>query len=224
MQDAETSALEALRSGFLYLSAAMAMLIAVVEFAPAVFAHVPPSVGIMVFFTLLPSIVVVFLYAVFWKIRPGMRQLSEVDGRFRVCYTGTTLILVGLAMLALFMLVGFTILMSGLVVAAGSPPTGSAIIGALTFFGALFIGGITAFTGYMLTFVVGGFKLYGKYRNPLYAVAAILLILGALLASAEPLWLVPASAARLGKILTAAGYVLTYAALDGTIKKLNAQS
>ncbi len=76
----------------------------------------------------------------------------------------------------------------------------------------------------MLTFVVGGFKLYGKYRNPLYAVAAILLILGALLACTELLWLVPVSTARLGKILTAAGYVLTYAALDGTIKKLNAQS
>jgi len=56
----------------------------------------------MVFFTLLlPSIIIVFLYAVFWKIRPGMRQLSEVDGRFRVCYTGTTLMLVGLAVLAL---------------------------------------------------------------------------------------------------------------------------
>ncbi len=133
MWDAETSALETLRSGFLYLSAAAAMLIAVAEFVPAVSTHVPPSVGIMVFFTLLPSIIVAFLYAVFWKIRPGMRQLSEVDGRFRVCYTGTTLMLVGFAMLALFMLVGLTILMSGFVVAAGSPPTGSAIIGALTF-------------------------------------------------------------------------------------------
>ena len=224
MRDAETSALETLRSGFLYLSAAMAMLIAVVEFAPAVFTHVSPSVGIMVFFTLLPSIIVAFLYAVFWKIRPGMRQLSEADSRFRVCYTGTTLMLVGFAILALLTLVGLTILMARLVVEAGSPPMRSAVIGALTFFGAFLIGGVIAFTGYVLTFVVGGFKLCGKYRNPLYAVAAILLILGALSASAEPLWLAAASAARLGRVLTAVGYVLTYAALDGTIKKLNAQS
>jgi hypothetical protein len=30
-----------------------------------------------------------------------MRQLSEVGGRFRVCYTGTALTLVGFAVLAL---------------------------------------------------------------------------------------------------------------------------
>jgi UPF0716 family protein affecting phage T7 exclusion len=56
-------------------------------------------------------------------------------------------------------------------------------------------------------------------------VAAVLLLTsGVLSALTELLWLVPVSTAGLSRILTAAGYVLTYAALDGTIKKLNAQS
>lgn len=213
MRDAETSALETLRSGFLYLSAATAMLIAVAEFAPAVFTHVSPLVGIMVFFTLLlPSIIIVFLYAVFWKIRPGMRQLSEVDGRFRVCYTGTTLMLVGLAVLALG------------TAAAVALATVNAESGLALSVWVLLVGGTIAFTGYVLTFVAGVFKLYGKYRNPLYVAAVLLLTSGVLSALTELLWLVPVSTAGLSRILTAVGYVLTYAALDGTIKKLSAQS
>jgi hypothetical protein len=152
MQVAEMSALKTLRSGFLYLSAAMAMLIAIAEFAPAVFTHVSPSVGIMVFFTfLLPSIIVAFLYSVFWMIRPGMRQLSEVDGRFRVCYTGTTLMLVGLAVLALG------------TAAAIALATVNAESGLALSVWVLLVGGTIAFTGYVLTFVAGAFKLYGKY-------------------------------------------------------------
>jgi hypothetical protein len=213
MQSAETSALKALRSGFLYLSAAMAMLIAVVEFAPVVFTHVSSSVGITVFLTLLlPSIIAVFLYAVFWMIRPGMRQLSEVDGRFRVCYTGTTLILVGLAVLALG---------TAAVVALATVHAESSL--ALTVW-VLLVGGIIVFMGYVLTFVVGTFKLYEKYRNPLYVATVLLLTSGVLSALTELLWLFPVSTAGLSRILTAVGYVLTYAALDGTIKKLNAQS
>ncbi len=209
------SALKTLRSGFLYLSAAMAMLIAVAEFAPAMFTHVSPSVGIMevVFFTLLlPSAIAVFLYAVFWMIRPGMRQLSEVDGRFRVCYTGTTLVLVGLAVLALG------------TAAAVALATVNAESGLALSVWVLLVGGIIAFMGYVLTFVAGAFKLYGKYRNPLYVAAVLLLTSGVLLALTELLWLVPVSTAGLSRILTAVGYVLTYAALDGTIKKLSAQS
>ncbi|MFZ8808148.1 MAG: DUF973 family protein [Pyrobaculum sp.] len=105
MQSAEMSALMRLRSGFFYLFVAMTTLIAVAEFMPAIFIYVSYLVGMMsmvIFVTvLLLSIVVVFLYATFGKIRPGMRQLSEVDSRFRISYTGTTLILVGLAILAL---------------------------------------------------------------------------------------------------------------------------
>ncbi len=81
------------------------MLIAVAEFGPTVI-YVSHSLagimGVVIFLTLLLlAIIVVFLYAIFGKIRPGMRQLSEVDSRFRICYTGTTLILVGLAILSL---------------------------------------------------------------------------------------------------------------------------
>ncbi len=34
--------------------------------------------------------------------------------------------------------------------------------------GVLYVGDIIAFIGYVLTFVVGAFKLHGKYRNPLH--------------------------------------------------------
>jgi hypothetical protein len=159
MQSAEMSALKMLRSGFFYLFVAMIMLIAFVEFAPTMFIYISSSAGIMemiIFFTLLLlAIVVIFLYAIFEKIRYGMRQLSEVDSRFRICYTGTTLILVGLAILTLgtaivvALSVEYTVLRSLVLVVE-----------------VLLIGGINAFIGYVLTFVVGAFKLHGKYRNP----------------------------------------------------------
>jgi hypothetical protein len=224
VQSTETSALKTLRSGFLYLSAAMATLIVVAEFVLAVLVHVSPLVGITIFFALLPSVVVVFLYAVFWKIRPGMRQLSEVDSQLRVAYVGTTLMLVGFVVLALLTFAGFAILASEPAATAGCPSAGGAAKGVFILFGALLVGNVIVFAGYVLTFVVGGFKLYRKYQNPLYAVATALHVLGALLASAELLWLTAETAATLGGILTAAGYALTYAALDSTIKKLNAQS
>jgi hypothetical protein len=224
VRDVERSALETLRSGFLYLSAAAAVLIAAAELAPAASAHAPPPAGVAASLTLLSAAVAAFLYAVFRKIRPGMRRLSEADGRFRVCYAGATLILAGFAALALLTFAGLAILVSELATTAGCPSAGGAVTGVSVLFGALLVGSATAFAGYVLTFVVGGFMLYGKYRNPLYAAAATLLVSGALLASAEPLWLAAETAARLGGILTDAGYALTYAALDDTIKKLNARS
>ncbi|RFA98309.1 hypothetical protein [Pyrobaculum aerophilum] len=52
------------------------------------------------------------LYAVFKKIRPGMRQLASVDKSFGICYTGTNLILAGFIMLILGLLVGAVALMT----------------------------------------------------------------------------------------------------------------
>jgi hypothetical protein len=218
MQSAEMSALKMLRSGFFYLFVAMIMLIAFVEFAPTMFIYISSSAGIMemiIFFTLLLlAIVVIFLYAIFEKIRYGMRQLSEVDSRFRICYTGTTLILVGLAILTLgtaivvALSVEYTVLRSLVLVVE-----------------VLLIGGINAFIGYVLTFVVGAFKLHGKYRNPLYMATGILFVLDIFLPFIGGLlWLDAVSTTLIGLSITAVGYVLMYIALGGTIKKLNTQS
>jgi hypothetical protein len=217
MKSVETLALKTLRSGFFYLFVAMIMLIAVGEFMPALIIYVSSSAGIMcmiIFLTLLLlSIIVVFLYAIFGKIRPGMRQLSEVDSRFRICYTGTTLMLVGLAILALG---------TALVVALSVEYTVLRVLA----LGVFYVGGIIAFIGYMLTFVVGAIKLHGKYRNPLYMATGIFFVLGIFLTFIGLLGLHTDSTTLvgLGIILTAVGYVLMYIALGGTIKKLNAQS
>ncbi len=189
------------------------MLIAVAEFGPTVI-YVSHSLagimGVVIFLTLLLlAIIVVFFYAIFGKIRPGMRQLSEVDSRFRICYTGTTLMLVGLAILSLG---------AAVAVALATEYTVSSLI--LTV-GVLLIGGIIAFIGYVLTFVVGAFKLHGKYRNPLYMAAGISFVVGIFLTSIGLLGLDAAFTALVGLGITAVGYVLIYIALGGTIKKLN---
>jgi hypothetical protein len=213
VRDAEASALKALRSGFLYLSAAAAVLIAAAEFMPdaAIYvSHVAGMMGMVIFVSvLLSSVAAVFLYAVVGKIRRGVRLLSEVDSRFRICYAGTTLMLVGLAVLALG------------TAAAIALATVNAESGLALSVWVLLVGNTIAFTGYVLTFVVGAFKLYGKYRNPLYAAAGALFVLGIFL---TPIVGPDAAAVSVGLGAAAVDYVLMYAALGGTVKKLNAQS
>jgi hypothetical protein len=217
MQNVKTSALKTLRSGFFYLFVATIILIVVAEFGPTIIIYVSNSpVGIMgmiiILTLLLLTIIVIFLYAIFGKIRPGMRQLSEVDSRFRICYTGTTLILVGLAILALRTVV---------VVALSVEYTVSSSL--VLAVGVLYVGDIIAFIGYVLTFVVGAFKLHGKYRNPLYMTTGILFVLSIFLTFTGLLGL-DAVTTLVGLGITAVGYVLMYIALGGTIKKLNTQS
>jgi len=221
MQNVETSTLKTLRSGFFYLFIAMGMLI-VVTVMPAIFTYVSSLIGIinMVIFVivLLLSIVVVFLYAIFGKIRPGMRRLSEVDNGFRICYTGTTLMLVGLAMLAFGTGIG---MMIGVATSMTSVEIENAVLMALAL-GWFYTGYIITFVGYVLTFVVGAIKLYRKYRTPLYMAAGILFVLD--------IFLAPIGLLRLDAVLTlaglgiaAVGYALMYIALGNTIKKLNTQ-
>jgi len=213
MQSAEMSALKTLRSGFFYLFVAMIMLIAVPEFGPAIVSYISDAIMVVILLTLLLlTIVVIFLYAIFGKIRPGMRQLSEVDNGFRICYTGTTLMLVGLVVLALGAVV---------VVVLGIEYT---ILSSLVLVVEVFyVGGIIAFTGYVLAFVVGAFKLHGKYRNPLYVAAGIFFVLSIFLTFTGLLGL-DAVLTLAGLSITAVGYVLMHIALGGTIKKLNTQS
>jgi hypothetical protein len=191
-RNVEISALSTLGSGFLYL------LIAVIISIVAAFAGLLYiiAVGIM-------------LYTIFAMIRPGVRQLSEVDNGFRISYTGTTFMLVGLAILVLGLIV-----LAAVSAAAGSSPEaiGGTVVSGLTLaLGVPLIGAVIAWIGNILTFVVGAFKLYSRYQNSLYMAAGILFVLDiALLLNGF-----------FGNILSLVGCILMYIALDDTINKLS---
>ncbi len=223
MRNVEISALETLRSGFLYLLVAVIVgivaalagllsIIAAIGFMPAA-PHGPSAfagvISAVVFLLVLSLVAVgIVLYAIFGKIRPGMRQLSEVDSGFRICYTGTTLMLVGLVILVLGLIV-----LAAVFAAAGFSPEalrGTVVSGLILALGVLLIGGIIGLIGHIMTFVVGAFKLHGKYQNSLYMVAGILFVVDI------ALLLVGISG-----ILTLVGYILMYIALGDTINRLS---
>jgi hypothetical protein len=221
-RNVEISALRTLRSGFLFLLVAvivgivavLAGLISIIAafgfmaaapHGPSAFAGVIGAVAILLILLLVA--VGIALYAIFGKIRPGMRQLSEIDDGFRISYTGTTLILVGLVIMVL----GLIVVVAVFAAAGSSPETmRGAVIGGLTLFGVLIIGAIIALIGNILTFVVGAFKLQSRYQNSLYMAAGILFVIDI------ALLLVGSSG-----ILTLVGYVLMYIALGDTINKLS---
>jgi hypothetical protein len=204
MRSVEISALETLGSGLLYLlfaaiiniAAALVRLHYIVA-ANAVFLYIM-AVGIA-------------LFAIFAMIRPGMRQLSEVDSGFRICYTGTTLLLVGHVIL----LLGLIVLVAVSATASFLPKaTGDTVLGGLTLtLGVPLIGAIIAWIGNILTFVVGAFLLYSKYQNSLYMAAGILFVLG-----------IAFLLVGFSGILTLVGYILMYKALDNTINKLSTEA
>jgi hypothetical protein len=211
----EISALRTLRSGFLYLLVAVIMVIAA-ETASVFSTSLPDTLrglagilGTLTFLILLLLVVVVILlYAIFGKIWPGMRQLSEVDNGFRISYTGTTLMLVGLVIMVLGLIV-----LAAMFAAAGFSPgaTWGAVLGGLILaLVVLLIGGIIGLIGNILTFVVGAFKLHSRYQNSLYMVAGIFFVVDIILVFLG-----------LGGILSAVGYVLIYIALSDTINKLS---
>jgi len=223
MENVEISALKTLRSGFLYLLVALVVaVIAVVAGLASIIAaigfvgaapHRPAAeyVGILGAVAFLLALVLIAvaisLYAVFGKIRPGMRQLSQVEGGFHICYVGTTLILVGLLIVVLGLIVGIGILASAGFSPAALP--GAVFSGLALFAGVLIIGGIIAFIGNILTFVVGAFKLHGRYQNSLYMVAGVLFVIDIALMFLG-----------MSGILTLVGYILMYIALGDTINKL----
>jgi hypothetical protein len=196
-------------SGFFYLLVAVIVGAALgcmpaAPHGPSAFAGVVGAVILLLVLSL-----VIVLYAIFGNIRPGMRQLSEVDSGFRICYTGTTLLLVGLVKMVL----GLIVLAAVFAAASFSPEAlgGTVVSGLILALGVLLIGGIIAFfIGDILTFVVGAFKLHGKYQNSLYMAAGILFVVDI------ALLLVGVSG-----ILTLVGYILMYIALGDTISRLS---
>jgi hypothetical protein len=185
-------------------------IIAAIGFMPAA-PHGPSAfagvIGAVAFLLVLSLVAVgIVLYAIFGKIRPGMRQLSEVDNGFRISYTGTTLMLVGLIILVLGLVVFAITILTSLYFTSPTVASG----GFMLALGVIIIGGIIAFIGNILTFVVGAFKLHGKYQNSLYMAAGILFVLDI------ALLLVGFSG-----ILSLVGYILMYIALGDTINKLS---
>lgn len=214
-QNVEIWALRTLRRGFLYLLIGMiiyviAEMYVIAEGAGYLFSEYHFDAWI-VYNLLMLVYLVISLYAIFAMIRPGMRQLSEVDNRFRICYTGTT-----------FLLVGFVIYVPGYIVqvavfaAAGFSPEatwGTALVGLTLIWLVLFIGFIIGLIGGILTFVVGAFKLHNRYQNSLYMVAGILYVID--------IFLMFLGFGVIGGILAAVGDILMYIALGDKINKLN---
>jgi hypothetical protein len=223
-RNVEISALRTLRSGFLYLLVAVIVgviavlagllpIIAALGFMPAA-PHIPSAfagvIGAAILLLVLSLVAVgIVLYAIFGKIRPGMRQLSEVDDGFRICYTGTTLMLVGLIILVLGLVVFAITILTSLYFTSPTVASG----GFMLALGVIIISGIIAFIGNILTFVVGAFKLHSRYQNSLYMAAGILFILDI------ALLLVGFTG-----ILTPVGYILMYIALGDTINKLSTEA
>ncbi|AAL64460.1 DUF973 family protein [Pyrobaculum aerophilum] len=192
----ELQALTTLRRGFLYLAVAslmiivgMASIIGVFFFARGSVVRGLTEAAILFFITAVFIGGVVALYAVFKKIRPGMRQLASVDKSFGICYTGTNLILAGFIMLILGLLVGAVALMT-------------TRAGILVFLGAYMAALAITFIGYILSFIVGAFKLNAKYGIALFTAAGVVYILDA----------VVALSIRIG-LLSAVGHFLMYIAL-----------
>jgi hypothetical protein len=197
----EISALETLGSGLLFL-----LFAAIINIAAAlVRLHYIVAANAVFLYIMAVGIV---LFAIFAMIRPGMRQLSEVDNGFRICYTGTTLVLVGLVIMVLGIIVVVAVSAT-----AGFLPeaTGGTVLGGLTLtLGMSLIGAIIAWIGNILTFVVGAFMLYSKYQNSLYMAAGILFVID-----------IAMSLVGFPGILTLVSYILMYKALDNTINKLS---
>ena len=231
-QNVEIWALRTLRRGFLYLLVGIiiyviAEMYVIAEGAGYLFSEyhfdalIEPA-GIMdawIVYGLLTLVyLVISLYAIFAMIRPGMRQLSEVDNRFRICYTGTTFLLMGLVMYV----PGFIVLFAVFAAAGFSPEAtwGTALVGLTLIWWVLFIGFIIGLIGGILTFVVGAFKLHSRYQNSLYMAAGILYVIDILLYVIDIL-LMFLGFGVIGGILSAVGDILMYIALGDTINKLS---
>jgi hypothetical protein len=221
-RNVEISALETLRDGFFHLLVAVIMVIAA-EAASVFSTSLPDTliglagiVGTLTFLILLllVVVVVVLLYAIFGKIRPGMRQLSEVDNGFRICYTGTAPLIAGLLIVVLGLI---------MVATAVEERPGVIKISKADFIAGLvviLVGGIIGLIGHIMTLVVGAFKLHGKYQNSLYMVAGILFVVDIILVFLG-LGRILTEFLRLGGILSAVGCIIMYNALGDTINKLS---
>jgi hypothetical protein len=170
-RNVEISALRTLRSGLLYLLVGIIIFVIAAEtgylLSVYLFDALIASAGIMgtliVFGLLLLVSLDVSLYAIFGKIRPGIRQLSQIGRRFSICYTGALLITAGILML-----------MSGLFVDTlisevekRPDMIATALAGyIMQVLSVIIIGGIIGLIlCIILTLVLGAFRLHSRYKT-----------------------------------------------------------
>jgi len=174
MAQSEVEGLRALRSGFLYIIiAGLIAIVGGVMFIPAASmlasSEFTTAIGTMVVAGILIIIALaIMLYAIFGKVRPGFRALANLDNRFKISYTGTTLLIIGLAI----GIIGFLILIGG-----ATMDSASVIYSGLVVYS---IAALIVYVGNILALVIGGIRLGRKYNEGLFTVAGILFIFGGL--------------------------------------------
>ena len=221
----EFEALLKLRKGFLYLIVAAIMVFAgflagltSLFFAVAPFGEAPkPPLALSSVAVAVAALLVglaLSLYAVFSKIRGGFRELSQVDRSFGICYTGTTLMLVGLVL----WIVGALLFIAFLATALPTlPPGGRHHGGVFAMFilplTVIVLGLIFAVLGSVLAYVVGAFKLNDRYKDSLFLAAGILYIIDLVL-----------TFVGLPAVLQFVGHILMYVALGRAAEGVKTQA
>jgi len=170
-QNAEISALRTLRSNFFFLLVRIIMFITAAEagylFSVYLFdALIEPAgiIGASIVFGLLMLVSLdISLYAIFGKIRPGIRQLSQIGRRFSICYTGALLITAGILILMSGLFVG-TIIND---VEKRPDMIATALAGyIMQALRVIIIGGIIGLiVCIILTLVLGAFRLHSRYKT-----------------------------------------------------------
>jgi hypothetical protein len=170
-QNAEISALRTLRSNFFFLLVRIIMFITAAEagylFSVYLFdALIEPAgiIGASIVFGLLMLVSLdISLYAIFGKIRPGIRQLSQIGRRFSICYTGALLITAGILILMSGLFVG-TIIND---VEKRPDMIATALAGyIMQALRVIIIGGIIGLiVCIILTLVLGAFRLRSRYKT-----------------------------------------------------------
>jgi len=113
------------------------------------------TAGIVTFFALFIIGAIILLISLF-RLREGYSKLRNIDSRFGICYTGTTLIFIGLIIAIIGAIL--SIVLIGLPI--------------------LILGSIIYLIGWILSLIVGAFQLNSRYQESLFLVAGILFIIG----------------------------------------------
>jgi len=163
--------LRTLRSSFFFLLVRIIMFITAAEagylFSVYLFdALIEPAgiIGASIVFGLLMLVSLdISLYAIFGKIRPGIRQLSQIGRRFSICYTGALLITAGILILVSGLFVG-TIIND---VEKRPDMIATALAGyIMQALRVIIIGGIIGLiVCIILTLVLGAFRLRSRYKT-----------------------------------------------------------
>jgi len=222
MESPELEGLKKLRTGFLIFIAlyvvAVALVVTTVGSAIGVLGRGIDAVSALaallwVVVAAVVALAVAGLASLVIYIRSGYGRLAQIDSGFGICRTGVTVSIAGVvvALAGLLSLVAW--------VASSYPgqwrslPPDFLLSSLLAAVGVLIIGGILFLVGWILTFIVGAFRLSDKYKESLFQAAGILYIVDIVLL------FVGLGFLGLGGILTLVGHILMYIGLGSAINK-----